>query len=372
MKVLLIFLTVLFIYWIQRQVYIRNCFKNLTADIKFNTIGVFAGERIKLEGVFVNKKFLPLLWMSMKFYLSRNLVFDEEISENEGNDNFRKAVYFIGSYEKLTKTYDITAAKRGYYKITELALESGDVFGSVRILKNYSCNTEVYVYPQLIDPLEMDIFFNKMNGEVISKRHVIEDYFQLKGIRQYEPFDSLKLVNWNATARTGELKVNQYDFTTSGEVTIIVNLERNNSWDPDEIFEKSISLAASFAAKYIGYGLSVEILTNGCDTITGKPVSIGLGNNMNHALTIYENLARMEISKLSAPIAEIIKEEVNSKRKRSTIILISQYFGESVEASVRETKLSGFDIKWIIPKDMKTKVDIEDLKDLYIWEVKNL
>jgi uncharacterized protein (DUF58 family) len=340
--------------------------------MKFNTVGVFAGERIKLEGIFENKKFLPLLWMSMKFYLSRNLVFDEEISENEGSDNFRKDVYFIGSYEKLTKTYDITAAKRGYYKISELELESGDIFGSVRILKNFPCNTEVYVYPELIDPLEIDIFFNKMNGEVISKRHVIEDYFQLKGIRQYEPFDSLKLVNWSATARTGELKVNQYDFTTSGEVVIILNLEKNNSWDTDEIFEKSISLASSLATKYIGYGLSVEIITNGCDTITGKPISIGLGNNMNHTMMIYENLARMEISKVSAPIADIIKEEVSSKRKRSTIILISQYFGESVEASVREIKMNGFDTKWIIPKDMKTKVDIEELNDLYVWEVKNL
>jgi uncharacterized protein (DUF58 family) len=372
MRIFLIFLTVILVYWLQKRVYTKNCFENLTADINFNTHGIFCGEKAKLEVVFLNRKLLPLWWMSLKFYLSRNIIFDDEIKENEGNDNFRKDVFYLGSYERLTKNYNMTAGSRGYYKIREMELASGDVFGSVRIIKNIACSTELYVYPALLDPLELNIAFSKMNGEILTQRHIIEDHFQLKGIRQYEPFDSMKMVNWSATAKTGELKVNQYDYTSSGEITIMINFERHNSWDPDEIFEKSISLAASLSTEYLRYGMSVELITNGCDTETGKAVSIGIGNNMNHNLTIYENLARIDIHTVSSPLHEIISEEINAKRRRRVIVIISQYFDEYLEESIRSAKYRGFDIKRIIPKDTKTKITIEDLDDLYVWEVKNL
>lgn len=372
MRIVLIFLIILILYWLQESIYVRNCFKRFSSSIDFSTHGVFEGEVVKLKFVLMNAKLIPLWWLGIKYNLSRHLIFNEDTNENEGNDNFRKDMFFVGSYEKVTKTYDIMAAKRGYYGIWEMEQTTGDIFGNLRVIKTLPCHTDLYVYPRLIDTMEMDIAFNKMNGEILTKRHIVEDPFQLRGIREYHPFDSMKMVNWNATARSGELKVNQYDYTASGEVLIFLNIERYNSWDPEKLVEESISLCASLCTQYLDFGMTIEVISNGCDAITGEPIEVGEGSNFNHNINIYENLARIDINKMKCSIAEVIEEKLDASRKNKVIILISHYFGESVVEAVREAKLKGYDFKWIIPKEINTKVIIDDLKDLYIWEVKNL
>jgi uncharacterized protein (DUF58 family) len=372
MRIILIFLIVLILYWLQESIYVRNCFKKFSSSIDFNIHGVFEGETVKLKCVLMNAKLIPLWWLGIKYNLSRYLIFNEDINENEGNDNFRKDMFFVGSYEKVTKIYDIKASKRGYYDIWEMEQTTGDIFGNLRVINTIPCHAELYVYPRLIDTMELNIAFNKMNGEILAKRHIVEDPFQLRGIREYHPFDSMKLVNWNATARSGELKVNQYDYTASGEVTMLLNIERYNSWDPEKIIEESISLCASLCTQYLELGMNVEILSNGCDITTDEPIEVGDGSNFNHNIHIYENLAKLNINKLKGPIAEVIEDKLDATRKNKVIILISHYFGESVENAVREAKLKGYDLKWIIPKEPNTKVTVDNLKDLFIWEVKNL
>lgn len=372
MRIAILFSVILMLYILQKRIYSSKCFSKVEAALNFNTQGVFQGEKLTLIGIFSNKKLIPLWWLGIKYKVSRNLLFIEDKNENEGNDNYRKDLLFLGSYEKVTKQYNIIASKRGYYKIDELELSTGDLFANVRILRNYNCNTDIYVYPQLIDTDELNLVFNKMNGEILTKRHVIEDPFQLRGIREYSPFDSMKIVNWNATARTGDLKVNQYDYTASGDVIIFLNVERYNSWDPERIVEEGISLAASLCTQYIKYGLTVEIITNGCDSITKQPVKVSAGNNLLHNINVYENLARIDINTLSLPIAEVLDEEINPGQKGKLIILISHYFGDSVIEKFQEVRYRDYNIKWILPKEIDTKVQIEDMKDIYLWEVKDI
>jgi Uncharacterized conserved protein (some members contain a von Willebrand factor type A (vWA) domain) len=369
MRILLILLFIILIYWAQSSIYISNCFNKVSTNIKFKHDGIFVGEKTKLITVFANKKLMPLWWIGVKFNLSRNIVFEEEKNENQGNDNFRKDNFFIASYEKITKEYSIQAARRGYYVINEVELSSSDLLGKYRVLKNYQCNAELYVYPALIDKNDLYIKLNKMNGEILTKRHIIEDPFQLRGIRQYELYDSLKVVNWNATAKTGELKVNQFDYTVFGEVTIFLNIEKYNNWDSEAILEESISLASSLATEYLKIGMPVEIITNGCDIISGEQIQTLSGSNLVHNINIYESLARIDLNKTVNSIQNIMQEQLNEIKKRKIIYLISYFSDKSLREQFNISRLEGFDIRWIMPINKNAKAEIEDMEQVFIWEV---
>lgn len=372
MRIFLIFMIVYVFYILQGEIYAKRCFKNVQVNAKFNLSGIFQGEKAELIETFINRKFLPLWWLGIKFQVSRYLVFDEEKNDNEGNDNFRKDLFSILPYEKITKKFSVTGTKRGFYRIENLELTSGDLFGKYKIINNYLCSAKLYVYPRIIHSDILDIHFMKMNGDILTRRHLVEDPFQLRGIREYHPYDSLKSINWNATAKTGELKVNQYDFTASQQVVILMNIERYNAWDPEALVEECISLAASTTMNFIKLGMKVELITNGCDIITGEELRVSSGGGVQHNIEIYECLSRLDISKVSEPIDQIFEGETIKAKGDTVYILISHYFGEKLVNQVRSAQHRGLDVKWILPTNRNTRVNFELDSGLFLWEVREL
>jgi hypothetical protein len=372
MRIFLIFLIVFIFYKLQAEVYAKRCFKNVEVEAGFNLLGIFQGERAELKETFINRKLLLLWWVGIKFQVSRHLVFQEDKNDNEGNDNFRKELFSILPYEKITKKFSVAGSKRGFYRIESLELTTGDLFGKYKIIKSYPCSAELYVYPRIIASDILDIHFMKMNGDILTKRHLVEDPFQLRGIREYHPYDSLKSVNWNATARSGELKVNQYNFTASQQVVVLMNIERNNAWDPEALVEECISLAASITMNFIKLGMKVELITNGCDIVTSEKVKVLPGAGVQHNIEIYESLSRLDISKVSEPIECIFGTETTKLRNDAVYILISHYFGEKLINEVKSAQHRGLDIKWLLPKDSDTKINFELDNGLFIWEVKDI
>ncbi|OPJ60109.1 DUF58 domain-containing protein [Clostridium oryzae] len=368
MRIILIFLMALAIYVFQERVYLKRCFQKLYTTMKFNKQSVFEGEELELSVEITNRKFTPLWWLCLKFYISRYIHFLEDGDNAGSQDNFRKDLFFIMSFEKVTRKYKVVAAKRGFYEIKDFELSSGDFFSKYRIMTSEDCNISLYVYPKLINIDIINIVFNKLNGEVVSKRHYIEDPFYLRGIRDYYMFDSMKKINWNATARTGQLKVNEFDYTSSGRLKIILDMEKYNVWDSSQIIEDSIRLAASFSSKYIEEGMNVEFVTNGQDILSKEYANIDSGNNINHLFNIYEALARIDENACCKDINEIFEHEFINSNKDKVYIFISHYYSKDLKAVVEMYRNIGFDIKWVFVKLKSDVIELDEHNDFHIWE----
>lgn len=369
MEIFLILLIVLAFYCIQGYLYKKNCFKNLFTDLRFTSIAIFEGEKTELIETLSNKKLLPLWWLNMEFIVSRHLLFGKDDCKVRSNDNYKKDSFSLLPYEKIEKRFTVTGLKRGYYKINQYTITTGDLFARFKFVENIFNTIELYVYPRLISSLELNIQFEKLIGEVITQRHIIEDPFELRGVREYYPFDSLKMVNWNATAKTGELKVNEYAYTASQEIMIFLNTERYNDWDPEDMVEECIRIAASLASEFLAKGISVGLISNGCDDETSQNIYIEPGADTNHNLLFYQNLARINISKTSSPLSSLISEEASNKNTQALWIVVSHYSGENLQEAVSTARSDGHNIKWILPKTQDSKLDVNDQNDLYIWEV---
>lgn len=344
--------------------------KNLEVEVKFKHGEIFEGENTGIIEVIKNSKWIPVWWLNVQIPMSRYVIFtEEEELKPRQKETIRIDFYTLFSNEKLTSNLNVTVFKRGYYRIEEFSISSGDLFSRYKFLENRRCRTSLCVYPRIINTPELNMFLNKLTGEIITKRHVIEDNFIFRGIRDYTIYDSQKLINWKASARSENMKVNQYDYTASEEILILLNTERFNEWDKEVLIEESIRLAATAAAHYIEKGIQVAVIANSRDVVTGQELYIKKSSGRAQLSSILEALAKLNEKSCTRDIKEIIDEEKEKISRLHTIILISYYYDKELINKFNEASEGGTQIEWILPKVKDEQLKIEPDYNLHIWEV---
>ena len=148
-----------------------------------------------------------------------------------------------------------------------------------------------------------------------------EDPFEYLGIREYTPRDTLRDVNWKATARSGELKVNQKGCTAQRSVWLVVNLEDGAILRQEDLLEASIEMAAAAAELFIGQGIRTSLETNGPDLLTKEAVFLKASCGAGHLDSIFRGLARIDLEK-PAPSFEPIRERLEEMEDRESLCTI--------------------------------------------------
>lgn len=369
MSILLIILITLVFYYIQSKEYGKRCFNKLTITIKFKDESIFEGETTEISEVVINKKLLNIWWLITQFRVSNSIIFLSDSNEAKGDSSYRKDLFSVLSFQKIMRSFKIKAIKRGYYVIKDLDVIAGDLFVKNKYLKSYNISTYLYVYPLIINNGDYKIPFEKMMGEIMSKRKMIEDPFLIRGIRDYMQFDSFKYINWKASAKEGELRVNEYDFTASREIVILLNIEKFNEWDGEAIIEESIRIAASIYSELLNSGVSTELISNGYNIVTGERIRIDSSININSKEIIFKQLACIDDKRKVEPFTKIFDEILIDMKKSPLYILISQYFGQDLQNKIDEVKSSGYNLLWVLPKNTGTILKIKNQQDIFIWEV---
>ena len=119
----------------------------------------------------------------------------------------------------------LVCTRRGYFTIDNINLVSTDVMMDKTLATVVRLDRTIMVYPEEISSQQAEIPYRRIMGTVLTRQYTYEDPFEFRGIRQYETYDSLKDVNWTASAKTGELKVNVHVYTAARQGCILLNLE---------------------------------------------------------------------------------------------------------------------------------------------------
>lgn len=370
MSIILLVIMFFLLYFLQVMVFSKYWHRNLEVNFRFANNKLFEGESTNFIEEISNNKIMPVWWLGVQMVFSRFIVFGDEKKFNaKAKETNRKDLFNLLSFEKFKRELKITACKRGYYSLDEIILSSGDLFNIYKFLENRKYKLHLTVYPRIISTPEIKLLINKLSGEIITKRHIIEDPFIFRGIRDYTANDSLKLVNWNASAKTGELKVNQYDYTASQKLLIILNTESFNLWDSDVLIEESIRLTASIAIGFIEKGIPVGLISNGLDAATKNEIRLSAKCGNEQISMFLEALARLDCKKTWRPIEEIIEEETNKIHRAYTVILISYHYDDKLLENFKLFGMTDVDIQWIMPKVKNEEAKIETMDNLFIWEV---
>lgn len=337
------------LFLLQTKIYERLWNKNLHVDLEFGKEHIFEGDSGNLYEIVVNRKRLPLSMLKVKFQTSRNLLFDDCEGSRTTDQFYRNDVFQVGGGEKLTRTLTFKGGKRGYYGINGVQLVGTDLFMTNQMVEDRSLNRHVYVYPRPFDSQEFRMSLQQLNGEVLTKRHLLEDPFEYRGIREYQPYDDMRSVNWKATAKTGELKVNQKSYTALQAVRVFFNIEDEGILKKEDCVEATFRIVAGLCEYFLSQGIRVSCYGNGMDGINGKPLVMEASSGKGQMDSIYRALARVDVEKTPVDFVEYFGERLLKEADGTITCLVAPNAYDRFVSLVEEYQEAGKAYTWFYP-----------------------
>jgi len=152
--------------------------------------------------------------------------------------------------------------KRGHELITGFELSTRFPFGFFRRRRRLRArDVDIIVYPKP-ESLGDELHLLPMNaGRLISTRRGAGH--DLLSLRDYQPQDDLRHIDWKATARARRLIVRQFAAEDERRVTIALDTSGHGGVDEKDLserFERGVTLAASLVAHFIDERAEVRLV----------------------------------------------------------------------------------------------------------------
>lgn len=369
--VLIIISAFLFSYFVS-AIYRRLWCKNLEVDINFTEEAVVEGMKSELTETISNRKWMFLPIIQVTFETNRNLKFGQEENVSVSDLCYKRDMFSVGGYQKITRTVPFYCSKRGYYEINNADVISRTPLLTEKLHSTAKQNTHMYGYPKNIEDDRLDISFQKIMGEIQARKNIYEDPFEFRGIREYQPTDPMSKINWKASAKSEEWMVNLYGSTNAQEIHILLDLEKDATGKIEDIYEIGIRLAATLAERFMEADIPVALMTNAKDIKEDKSFHLEVGTGKQQLLNIKKGLARIDLSKK----ADSIKEYIFSQREKmdhaqKTYIMISTNLRAECYEAFTELTGQGASGFWMNVRysDTQSSLPTDGRVKIIDWEV---
>lgn len=260
----------------------------------------FLGESVTLTLEVRNRKPVPLMAVAVDDIFPVDLPLAEaQVDYNRAtNRGAFRSFWMPGAFQRLTRRYTVTCAKRGYHFFGPAKLTTGDgagLFSRTVTLKDAQC---LVVYPRLYSVAEMRLPAKNPFGERVSKQRLFEDPLRTAGIRDWQPGDGLRRIHWRATARQQQMLSRVYEPSEEPQVILFLNvatLERYWEGVIPELAERTISVAGSLAAMCVEQRLPVGLVANAYWPGSDQTMRLLPGRSPDQLTHILEMLAAIDL-----------------------------------------------------------------------------
>lgn len=318
----------------------------------------FWGETVPITVQLQNRGWLPMPWVQLSETIAVQL--------RQGSNS--QAVLALAPKKSAQFTYQIQARQRGYYQIGPLHITSGDLFGLRPEVTAQLPADYLTIYPRITPLAEWGLPSRLPFGTLSSQQRLLEDPQRPLGVRQFRSGDSLRQINWKASAHTQQLLVKTFAPAISLQTAVLLDLHLGSyqRQSRQQSCEWGIELAASIAAYLIDQRQSVGLLSNGFDplasveaaqfdqqsgrllaqTAVSQPhsrptVAIPVNHGRGHLIKILEQLARIEADN-NQPVAAWAQQATAQLSWGTTVLLITANGNDAVCQTLQRLLRSGF------------------------------
>jgi uncharacterized protein (DUF58 family) len=162
----------------------------------------------------------------------------------------------IGADQSVEKEMTVKFERRGIYSYGDFQFRSDFPFILLRGERSMRVNGELLVYPAL---RSLGGLLDSVRGdegvEVFSLSASGDDVHSL---REFRDGDDRRRIHWKASAKTGVLFVKEYADYEVRKLTVILD---NLLPEGGELFERTVSLAASLAKNFLERGYFVRVVS---------------------------------------------------------------------------------------------------------------
>ena len=364
---------ILFTVFVVEIVYYRlHALDNLKLKVDFSKNIADYGEDIELIEVAENKKRLPLPFIILKFETPRELKFYDTEKVTTSDFTYREDMLTMKAFSKHTRRIKVKCTKRGYYVFPRVGITTSDMLLFERFTKEFDNTANLMVLPRILRTNITEILMSVTLSELQRRRTLLTDPVSHAGIREYGPHDPMKSINWKASARVGELMVNQNASTCAQKVHIFVNLETYNPKNSTLLLELAISLAYTYLLELAKLNIPSSLYTNGRDILSDLPVVSEADPGPAAVTKRGVMLSGIDLKKPVAAFAGIVEKYIYSTDQSDFILIISPQYTDSFRALLAELKTIRPSLLWIMPcSSTSPQIGLESsISDSYLrWEV---
>lgn len=269
------------------EIWFRHGLRHLLVRQQVKFPHLFFGEQVTLSITVENRKMLPLPWLQIDNTITPPLAVlkFQDIRYQRIPHETLVRTWSLWSYQSVTLHSRMNCDVRGLHVFGPLKLRCSDPFGWLEREILLPVHEALLVYP-LLAPIEaLGLPSRFPMGSRVGPRQLLEDPLWFAGLREYQPGDDPRRIDWKATARVGELRSRMYESTTEHHLLILLDVwaysQEMKGPDP-ELQEFCISAAASLAIWGLGEGYTIGLLTNSA-MVTTAP-TFNREANIDHAL----------------------------------------------------------------------------------------
>ncbi len=334
----------------------RRSLSRLKAERSFNE-RAFLGEKVKFEIQVKNPGWLPLPWVEIQEGLPVGLSTAPTFAR----------VTTLGPKSTSRFEYTLEARKRGYYPVGPLALLTGDILGLNPPLQKNAPAQYLTVYPKIIPLASVKIPSRSPQGTLRHTQPLFEDPTRVRGKRDYVAGDSLRRVDWKATAATGRMQVKMFEPSMALETILCLNLNEDDYPFRQRIdsMELAIVIAASLAAWISEKRQAFGLLLNGLDLPGGEtPRSLPPRKGGAHLIRLLEILARAGATRES-PFLPLLQRQRAQLPWGTTLIVITGQVDEALLTELYQSRKAGQEVLLIQAGAVTYSRETQTLAGLY-------
>ena len=258
--------------WLLRSLWTRFGLRGVTYERKLGATRALVGEDIPLKLTVRNRKWLPLPWLEVEDFVSEGMSVAGRPLEPSDQPGFGilRTTWTLGWFQRVTRTLNIVAERRGLYDFSTVRLRVADLFAPDSVESEEVEKLRYRIVPRHV-PVRASAPLSDLPGTTKVVRGLFEEPALFAGVRPYQPGDPLKRIHWKASARLGRPVSRRYDPVHERDVVIALDAQTvpGPFWMmqyDDDLVEglcvAAMSLARGMVAGGVACGLAVNAYTS--------------------------------------------------------------------------------------------------------------
>ncbi len=263
---------------------------------EFDTRRAFPDETLAFRMVVDNRKLLPLPWIEVEDHLPEELPL---VGARVAPSHRPKQVVIrrsaaLGWRQSAAWAATLRCEQRGYFRFGPARLRSTDPFGIYQATLALPDLDAVLVYPRIAPLQGLRWPAVRPFGERAGGNRIYEDPLRFAGVRDYQPGDPLRRIDWKATARRGALQSRLLE--PSASLTLMIAVDAATMPKPWEgydpvLLERAVSAAAGLAARAEADRYAFGLMANASFPESNREVAVPPSRAPDQLSVVLEALA---------------------------------------------------------------------------------
>ena len=136
--------------------------KHLDARVEFQKEPSLEGRDAILTETIYNRKWLFLPVLQVGFLMHRILRVADGENSSVSDQCYKRDIFSVGSYQKITRTISFYCSRRGYYELSQVELVTRSPLMNGKFYKTLESPDHYYEYPRMVDETRLEIPFQKI------------------------------------------------------------------------------------------------------------------------------------------------------------------------------------------------------------------